>query len=352
MTDNRRITVGVVGAGRAAALHLQALAKVDGADVLAVADVDPAAAAATAERFGVPRIAASLDELLSLGVEAIHNCTSNRSHAAVNEAALATRRHVLAEKPLAISSTESRRLVELEHAARAEGVVAAVCFTRRHLPAVKRIRSAVEGGAYGPVHLVRAGYAQDWLLDEADWDWRLDPTIAGPSAAVADIGSHALDLAEHVAGSRVAELVADLGTLHPTRSGGTRRVTSEDHAAVLGILESGARVSVLLSQVSAGHRDQLTLDISLRDVAFAWEYERPTVVRVGRRGAGFREELEPDGDGQAFTHTIRDFYDAVRSGRPDTVPLATFADGHHSVCLVEAVLRSHDTRSWTRVEDT
>ncbi len=351
----KRIRVGVIGAGQVAALHLAALAKVRGVEVVGVTDVDLAAARATAERWSIPYVVDDLEGVLDLGVEAVHNCTPNRSHAEVDAAALRARRHLLAEKPLAVTSTESRGLVALEREAASGGVIAAVCFTRRHLPAIKRIRGRVDSGEYGPVSVVRAGYAQDWLMRDTDWNWRLDPAISGPSATVADIGSHVLDLVEHLAGQRIVEVVADLRTLHAVRLAGDppqpRQVENEDHAAVLGRLEDGVQVAVALSQVTAGHRDNMSVELTLRDCTLAWSYEKPRTIRVGSRQSGFASETVADRDGKAFTYAVRDFYRAIRRGKIGDLPLASFSDGHHSVCLVEAILASHLRRAWQRVEN-
>jgi len=349
------IRVGVIGAGSVAALHLAALAKVRDAEVVAVTDVDPAAARTTAERWSIPRVVGDLDALLATGVEAVHNCTPNRSHAEVDTSVLRAGRHLLAEKPLAITSDESSRLLALERAAASEGVIAAVCFTRRHLPAVKRIRARVASGEHGAVQLVRASYAQDWLMRGTDWNWRLDPAVAGPSATVADIGSHLLDLVEHLAGNRIVEVVADLRAAHATRLVGNppapRRVETEDHAAMLGRFDNGVQVAVSLSQVTAGHRDNMAVELTLRDLTFAWSYEKPRSIRVGSPQGGFATETANDPDGKAFTYAVRDFYTAIRRRDPTSLPLAGFTDGHHSVCLVEAILESHRTRAWRRVED-
>ena len=355
MGPSKVIRVGVVGAGSVAALHLAALAKVRGIEVVAVTDVDSAAARATAERWSIPRVVDTLDGLLDLGVGAVHNCTPNRAHADVDASVLRAGRHLLAEKPLAVTSGESRELVALEREAASKGVIAAVCFTRRHLPAIKRIRRRVVSGAHGAVQVVRAGYAQDWLMRETDWNWRLDPAVAGPSATVADIGSHLFDVVEHLAGRRIVEVVADLRTLHATRLAGDppvpRAVENEDHAAVLGRLEDGVQIAVALSQVTAGYRDNMSVELTLRDLTLAWSYEKPRTIRVGSPQKGFASETVSDRDGKAFTYAVRDFYTAVRHGDRGDLPLAGFSDGHHSVCLVEAILESHRTRAWQRVDD-
>src|SRR5205814_2316748 len=144
-------------------------------------------------------------------VDAIHDCTPNHLHLEVNSAALAAGKHLLSEKPLAMTSEESARLVEEAEAA---AVVAGVCFNYRHFPLVRELREELRSGGHGRVHLVHGGYLQDWLLEETDWNWRLEAERAGASRAVADIGSHWLDLVQHVTGQRVVAVCADLATVH------------------------------------------------------------------------------------------------------------------------------------------
>ena len=113
-----------------------------------------------------------------------------------------------------MSAEEARSLWQ---AARAAGVVHAVMFNYRGNPMVQQARAMVASGELGPVHYVHGAYLQDWLLEPTDFSWRLEPEKGGASSAVADIGSHWCDLAQHVMGRRIESVLADLDTVVPVR---------------------------------------------------------------------------------------------------------------------------------------
>ncbi len=82
---------------------------------------------------------------------------------------------------------------------------------------VQQMRRMREAGELGEILVVQGTYSQDWLLYDTDWNWRIDSKENGPSRALADIGSHWCDMAEHITGQRITRLCADLQTFHPTR---------------------------------------------------------------------------------------------------------------------------------------
>src|SRR5262249_31113566 len=127
---------------------------------------------------------------------------------------LAAGRHVVCEKPLAMTATESRQLVD---AAAASGLVNAVNFNIRHYPLNQHAHDVVAAGGLGEVRLVTGRYFQDWLLVPSDWNWRLRPDRGGALRAVGDIGSHWLDLMTFVTGQRIVEVMADMTTFIPVR---------------------------------------------------------------------------------------------------------------------------------------
>jgi predicted dehydrogenase len=377
----------VLGTGFAAGAHLDALARRPGVEVVAVAGSDSARARRLADRHGVREAYGSYDGLLAHdGLDAVHNCTVNRFHHEVNLAALARGLHVLSEKPLALDREQSGELVA---AAERAAVVAAVCFNYRHYPLVAQIRAMLAGGEYGAAHFVHGSYLQDWLLLPADWNWRLDPSEAGASRAVADIGSHWADLVQHVTGDEIVEVFADLATLHPRRSrpaNGSRTfeagdgptetvvVRTEDFGSVLVRFASGARGSFTVSQTSAGRKNGLSFQVDAAEAAFAWEQENPNRAWVGRRG---RPNLElqrdpaqldpraarlswlppghPQGWLDALAGLVDDFYSAVEArtnGRAHESELASFREGHARVCLVDAIIESHRAQRWAPVNES
>jgi predicted dehydrogenase len=376
------MNVAVVGTGFAAGAHVDALRRLPGVEVAAIVGRTEERAKEFAAQVGVPRGVGTLDELLAdPEVRAVHNCTPNDQHYDIDVAVLESGRHLLAEKPLARSVSECATLAAL--AADAPGV-AGVCFNYRHFPLVQELRGRV---ASRPVHLLRGAYLQDWLLHDDDWSWRLDSARNGPSRAVADIGSHWLDLAEHVLGDRVVEVCASIGKLHESRvrpaeergtfsrgngSGERFDVDTEDFASLLVRFSRGTLGSVTVSQVTAGRKNGLRLEVDTPDAAYAWDQEEPNSLWIGHRDAPNEQLLRdpgllaprasplarlPGGHQEGWADALRnlcaDFYAAAAardSGEPYEATFATFDDGAHVAELTDAVLESSARGGWTSVD--
>jgi predicted dehydrogenase len=378
--------VGVVGGGFAARSHADALRRVPGVRVAGIAASTPERSKAVAEELGVPAVEDYRAMLEDDGIVAIHDCTPNDLHLEVNTAAIEAGKHLLSEKPLATDSAQTRRLVDLANGA---GVVTGVCFNYRHFPLVQELRAALASGEHGRVRLVTGTYLQDWLLLPTDWNWRLDPGRGGRSRAVADIGSHWIDLVQHVANDRIAEVCADLGRMHDVRhrplgevetfattdaERADVRVGTEDWASVLFRTRAGSSGAFTVSQVSAGRKNHLTLEMDAEHAAFAWNQEEPNTLWIGRREDANRSLprdpalLSPaaaplahypgghqEGWPDALRNLLVDFYAAVRAhlaGEWHDATFASFVDAHRTTQTVEAILRSAAERRWVAVADT
>lgn len=379
------VKAAIVGSGFAATSHVDALRRLPGVEVAAVVGRTVERARAFAARFGIPQALASVEDLLADdSILTVHNCTPNDVHAEINLALLEAGKHVLSEKPLGRTADEARAQAR---AAERAGVVAAVCFNYRHFPIVQHLRAVIRSGELGPVHLAHGGYLQDWLLYARDWSWRLDATRNGPSRAVADIGSHWLDLVQHVTGDPIVDVFATLGTVHEhrmrpengsvqtfSRAGDTGlryRVDTEDFGMLMLRFASGARGTVTVSQVSAGRKNRLQLEIDAAEGALAWDQEDP-----GKLWLGYRDRpnevlmrdpslLRPaaaglarlpggheEGWADALRNLVVDFYaalDAHETGGDYERTVASFAEGARLAELVEAVLESAEAEAWTPV---
>lgn len=377
----RTVRAAIIGTGFMGSTHAEALRRIPGVEIASVASGRRERAEALAARFGIPTATDDWRRVIDdESVEVVHNCTPNDLHFEVNRAALEAGKHVVSEKPLTISSDESAALVRL---AEERGVVAAVNFNYRFYPLVQHARALVRCGEIGPVHLVHGHYVQDWLLFETDYNWRLEAEAGGPSRALADIGSHWMDLVQFVTGRRIVRVFADLFTLHETRqrptaqaetfrqgTGETQpvRIGTEDGGNVLLQFEGGARGVVTVSQVSAGRKNREWFEIDGGQRALAWNQERPNELWIGRRDGpnevlikdpalladeaqdyahypGGHPEGYPDGPKNLF----RNVYRAVREGVPAEPDYPTFADGHRAVRLIEAALESHAAQRWVDV---
>ena len=383
MVNRASIGAAVIGTGFIGTVHVEALRRI-GVNVLGVLGSTPERGAARADALGVPRAYASLDDLLADdGVRVVHVTSPNDLHVGQAEAALRAGKHVLCEKPLAMTSEESARLVAL---AAETGLVNATNFNIRYYPLNQHARSLIADGGLGQVRLVTGRYFQDWLLLESDWNWRLQPDRGGALRAVGDIGSHWLDLMTYVTGQHVASVMADMTTFIGTRQEPTgpvetfstdrsadtvaREIATEDAATILLRFDGGARGAVSISQISPGRKNSLLYEIDGSDGAWAWDSEQPDQAWIGHRdrpnevlirnpalmnAAGQAAAALPGGHVEGFFDThcahFRAVYDDVVAGRPSSSPgYPTFADGHDEMLVGEAIARSAREGRWVDVD--
>jgi predicted dehydrogenase len=388
-----RIGMALVGPGFVGAHHIDAVRRLGFVDIIGIAASSEASAKRKADALGVAHAYPSYEALAAdPRVHVVHNTTPNHLHVPVIEAALAHGKHVISDKPLAMTSAAARRLLD---AANAAGVVHAVTFNYRGNPLVQQAREMVARGDLGPVHFVHGAYLQDWLLESTDYSWRLDPAQGGASSAVGDIGSHWCDLVQHVTGQRIVEVLADLSTVVATRfkpaastiafarAGEADReavvIRSEDLASILVRFENGAKGSVAVGQVCAGHKNGLWFEVNGRAASLRWQQERqnelwighrdqanatlakdPSLLAPAARGYAHLPGGHQEGWADAFCNVMRDIYGVIAAHVAGESPIgarppafATFEDGYHSACIVDAVLASHRAGGvWTRVGDT
>jgi predicted dehydrogenase len=384
----KRIGMGLVGPGFVGVHHIDAVRRLGFVDVVALAASSEASARRKADALGIPKAYGSYEALAAdPDVHVVHNTTPNHLHVPVVLAALARRKHVISDKPLAMTGPDARRLLD---AANDAGVVHAVTFNYRGNPLVQQAREMIAGGEIGPVHFIHGAYLQDWLLEATDFSWRLEPEKGGESSAVGDIGSHWCDLVQHVAGQRIVEVLADLTTVVGTRfkpsasteafarsAGDTREavaIHAEDLATLLVRFDGGAKGSVSVGQVCAGHKNGLWFEINGRRASLRWLQERQNELWIGRRDAanaslakdpsllapGARAYAHLPGGHQegwadAFCNVMRDVYGFIAAGKTMSDPrppaFASFEDGYHAACVVDAVLDSHRRGAvWVKVD--
>jgi predicted dehydrogenase len=383
-TGRRPITeigAAVVGTGFIGEVHVEALRRL-GVRVHGIVGSSHARAVERAAALALPPAYESFEAMLAdPRVDVVHITSPNHLHYPQAKAALAAGKHVICEKPLTMTSTESAELVRL---AAASGLVNAVNFNLRFYPICRHLHQLVREGGLGEVRLVSGRYLQDWLLLDTDWNWRLEPELGGKLRAVADIGSHWMDLTSHVTGQRILSVMADLKTFIPIRqqpagpietfartTGPTtaRAITTEDCATVLLRYENGAIGSMTISQISAGRRNTLEFEIDGSSSATAWNSERPDELWIGHRGRpneilprdptllnaeGRATAGLPAGHNEGFADTFkalyRSVYRAVAGDGPSKPDYPTFADGHASMLVCEAVARSAQQGAWALVE--
>jgi len=375
------IGAAVVGTGFIGAVHVEALRRL-GVQVHGVVGSTRERAAARAAEIGLPQAYGSLQAMLDdPRVDVVHVTSPNHLHHEHSRAALRAGKHVVCEKPLAMTPAESADLLQIaEHS----GLVHATNFNLRFYPVVQHVHGMVREGALGEVRLVSGHYLQDWLLLDTDWNWRLEPELGGVLRAVSDIGSHWMDLTRFLTGKRIVAVMADLATFikkrrqpsGPMETFATGRgvktverdISTEDCATILLRYEDGTRGAVTVSQISAGRKNSLLFEVDGSTSAVGWNSERPDELWIGHRGRpnelllrdpailneeGRRAASLPGGHAEGFADTFRALYAAVyravSAGKPSE-GYPTFADGHDEMLVCDAVARSHREQRWVEVE--
>ncbi len=373
----RRLRMGLVGPGFIATQHVEAVRRLGDVDVIAVAGSSLESAQRKASALHIDRAYGSWQELVAdPDIDVVHNTTPSHLHLPVSLAALEAGKHVVSDKPLALDSAECRQLCR---AAETAGVANAVTFNYRGNPMAQQMRAMIAEGKIGRAVFVHGHYLQDWMTDDHVYSWRSDPAKGGRSSALADIGSHWCDLAEHVSGARIIAVLADLATVVPTRysAGGSGeaftgrngsqgtpvQVEGEDLATVLLRWDNGARGVFTVGQVLPGHKNDLQLEINGRDASLMWSQERQNELWMGRhdapaqpltkdpalllpsaRGYTHLPAGHQEGWASAFTNVVAEIYAWIREGGhpgSEGPTVCTFARAARTVGLIEAMLESH-----------
>ena len=378
------MTIGaaIIGTGFIGTVHIGALRRL-GVDIVGVLGSSSARGSAGAAALNIGRSYDSLRDLLTdPKVKVVHVTSPNHAHYAQVKQILAAGRHVVCEKPLAMTADQSSEMLDLAKAGRA---IAAVCYNTRFYPLNQHAHGMVANGELGDIRLVTGHYHQDWLAKASDWNWRLEVGQGGALRSVGDIGTHWVDLVSFITGSRVTSVFAELSTFITERqkpvgpvetfsksSGqGTvpQAITTDDAATILLRFANGARGTMSTSQISHGRKNDMCWDISGAKASAAWQSETPDHLWLGHRDEpnqilqrdgnlmnhfGASAASLPGGHIEGFADTFyamfRQIYaDVAKGARSATSTYASFADGHYEMLFCEAVLKSAKSGSWVDV---
>jgi predicted dehydrogenase len=382
----KKYQVGVIGAGFIGPAHMEAIRR-QGFEVTAVAASGLESSREAAERLLIPKAYGDWQELVDdPELDVVHITSPNFLHFEQAKACLEAGKHVVCEKPLAMNTEESSQLVAL---AEEKGLVNAVTFNIRFYPLVQDARARVQDGDLGDqLYIIQGSYLQDWLLYETDWNWRLEPELGGKLRAVADIGSHWIDLVTFITGTRVEEVFADFETFLPVRRkpiretdtfGGKlqvdqqyeeKEINTEDYASVLLKFDSGARGVMTVAQVCSGRKNRLFFEINGSESSLMWDSEVPNQLQIGHRPVPnellikdpslMKEEARwsasyPGGHTEGFPDTFKQLqvavYDYIDAGDYQAEPnFPTFQDGHNTLAVDQAILKSAEEGRWATVE--
>jgi predicted dehydrogenase len=352
-------------------------------DVVAVAASPVKDATKVAHTFDVPHVTGNCKSLVDNDeIEAVHLCTPNALHYPMAKAFMEAGKHVLCEKPLATSSEEAAEMLQI---AKQHKVVHCTNHNLRYYPVVQHIRQIIEAGELGDILVVQGTYSQDWLLYDTDYNGRIESKANGRSRVVGDIGSHWMDMIQHLTGMKITSLCADLQTFHKTRkrpkhiietfAGKTLKpedyeevpIETEDFASVLVRLGDRCRGAYTVSQVSAGCKNRFAVEIYVTKCGVRWNQEVPDELWIGHRNSPNQMILKdpsllrgkasgyadlPGGHSEGYDDThkqvFRRFYDRVlHHSHPAEYP--TFEDGLRGMKLIEKVLESSDAHAWVEV---
>jgi predicted dehydrogenase len=372
----------IIGVGFIGAAHIEALRRLGGIDVVAVAD--PVDAEKKARALFVPKAYADYKTMTDMEKpDVIHVCTPNETHCEVSMYAIERGVHVLCEKPLAV---DARQAGNMARAAREKGVVCGVNYINRFYPMAFQMRERIREGRLGRIFSIHGSYLQDWLFYDTDYSWRLESKVSGKTRAASDIGSHWMDLCEFVTGQKITEVCAEFTAFHPTRKKPKKTIETfsnmlltpedyteipidtEDYASLLFRTDGGAMGSAVISQCFAGRKNQLTLAVSGNKSSLYWDSEDACRLWTGYRDRpnelwekdpailssntrkwtnfpGGHIEGYPDAIKQAF----RGFYQAVTEGGAGSYDFADFAAGARQMVLCEALMQSAQERKWIEV---
>jgi len=375
-----KLKAAVIGAGFMGRVHTEALRRLGNVEVVAVVAITEEEARRFANANGIDWATADVDSVLQdEHIRGVHICTPNATHAPIALAALKAGKHVLCEKPLAMSAAEARQMLEL---AERKHLCHATNHNLRYYPVVQHIRRMIEHGDLGEILVVQGTYSQDWLLYDTDFNWRILRKHNGPLRVVGDIGSHWMDMIQHLTGLPITALCADLNIVHKTRkqpkvaiqtfAGKTLRpdeydevkIDTEDYGAVLLHLGEKARGAFTVSQVNAGCKNRFEFYIFGTKMGVGWNQESPDTLWIGRRNepnmvivkdpsllypkaAAYADLPGGHSEGYDDCHKMvfRRFWARVEDpSRPIEYP--TFADGLRGMELLEKVIESNQKRGW------
>lgn len=381
------IKAAITGTGFMGSVHAEGLKRTNGVELIGIQGSSAGKSEKAAASLDLTKGYASYEDLLADDeVDAVHITTPNHLHFAQASQALKAGKHVLCEKPLSMTAEESSELVKI---AAESGKVAGVNYNIRFYPLNQEAKQRVASGDLGNVISVFGSYVQDWLLYDTDYNWRVLTEEGGELRAVADIGTHWLDLVQNITGLKVTEVMADLHTVHPVRKRPTGEVqtfsgklnetqateeidiTTDDVAVISLRLSNGARGSLFVSQATAGRKNCLRYEISGTQGSMEWNGERPNELWLGHRdkpnellmkdpgllgeqAQGYADY--PGGHAEGFPDTFkmcfRSFYNQIKSGSVGSDhDFASFADGHREILVCEAILESNKEQRWVKVPD-
>ena len=381
----KKIKTAIVGTGFMGKVHAENVRRLGNAEIAAVVGSSPERASQFADSMGIPLATADLKEVLARPeIDVVHICTPNAEHFPMSMAVIEAGKAVLCEKPMCMNVEEGRKLVA---AVKAKNALNCLQHNLRYYPVVQQIRQMIAAGDLGEILIVQGTYSQDWLLYETDWNWRLDSAANGRLRVMGDVGSHWMDMIQHLTGQSITSLCADLATFHETRKrpkGSVETfsakkasenkdyesvpIDTEDFGMVMLRLGKRARGTFTVSQMSAGRKNKFAFEIFGTKSGVAWNQEQPDTLWIGHRnepnqiiikdaslfypGAAVYADL-PGGHSEGYDDShkqvFKHFYAKIADPAAP-VEYPTFEDGLHGMILLDKVWESNQKQGWVAVD--
>jgi predicted dehydrogenase len=378
----RKLRTAIIGTGFMGKVHSENVRRLGNVEIAAVVSSTEELARTFADSIGVETSTGDYRRVMDdKSIDAVHVLTPNALHFPISMAALEAGKAVLCEKPLTLNEDEAKKMVKL---AAKKKLPNCVQHNLRYYPVVQHVRQMVAAGELGDILIVQGTYSQDWLLYDTDYNWRVEKGPNGALRAVGDIGSHWMDMIQHVTGQKITALCAELAIFHKTRkkpkgsvetfSGKKARPTeydeikmdTEDFGAVLVRMGDRTRGCFTVSQMSAGNKNRFEFEIYGTKCGIRWNQERPDELWIGNRNepnqiiikdpsllrgpaAGFADLPGGHSEGYDDCHkqVFKRFYAHVADPSAP-VDYPTFADGMWGMHLLGKAAESAKKKAWVK----
>lgn len=374
----KKLRIGIVGFGFIGPHHLDAIRRLGFAEVTGIATISEDDARQRAAQYFIPKHYATWQQLIvDPEIDVVDVAAPTFLHAPVAIAAAKAGKHVIVDKPMAVTSAEARAMLA---AASEAGVVNAVTFSIRYNVMLQHARALFARGDIGEFRFAHGHYLQEWLLKDTDFNWRLEPEQGGALGQMSDAGAHWYDMVQHLTGRRIVRVLADLASFIKVRqrpvdelreafatSKGGRTVDYQVRVPDLGMVlfqfDNGARGLFSASAMCAGYKNDLTIELCGSKSSVRWEQERPNELWIGHRDEPNQTMLKdpplldpsvrryaalPGGHNEAwpdaFRNLMRNILTFIAEGRKpaeaDGGDFATFATGVDVAAVVDAIAAS------------
>jgi predicted dehydrogenase len=378
----KKIRTAVIGAGFMGKVHAEMIRRLGNVEIAAVAGISDEEAKAFGQAVGVENTTSDYRTILAdQTIDAVHVCTPNNLHYPISLEALKAGKAVLCEKPLTMNVAEAQKLVDL---AKKTGLANCVNHNLRYYPVLQHLRQVIANGELGDILIVQGSYSQDWLLYDTDYNWRVEAKEGGKLRCMGDIGSHWMDMIQHLTGQKITAVCAELETFHKTRKKPKKaveafankmataadydeiKIDTDDYGAVMLHMGKRTRGAFTVSQVSAGCKNRFQVEIFGTKSGAIWNQERPDELWFGERGALNRILLKDpsimdpkarsfadlpgghsEGYDDAHKQVYRRFYRRVADPKAP-IDYPTFAEGLWGMQLLEKVLESSKKKAWVK----